>query len=149
MVMKLRIPPVVVFALCALLMWGMARYVSVVSVRSLYVAGGCVAVGTCSALSGVISFRRARTTLNPYKITGSKQLVTWGVYAISRNPMYLGMAMILVGWAFWLGEMLALLGVLFFMAYMTRFQIVPEEKALEAKFGEAFGRYCQRTRRWL
>ncbi|MDO4692034.1 MAG: isoprenylcysteine carboxylmethyltransferase family protein [Porphyromonadaceae bacterium] len=147
--MKLKIPPVAIFALFALLMWALARHISLIHCRSLYVAGACVIVGACIALVGVIAFRKARTTVNPYKLESSRELVTTGIYTLSRNPMYLGMAIMLVGWAFWLGEMLALLGVVGFMMYITYSQILPEEQVLKAKFGKSFEDYCQRTRRWL
>lgn len=63
--------------------------------------------------------------------------------------MYLGMAIILGGWGFWLGEMLTLLGVAGFMVCMTYFQIRPEEEVLTAKFGKSFEEYCQKTGRWI
>ncbi|MDO4789365.1 MAG: isoprenylcysteine carboxylmethyltransferase family protein [Porphyromonas sp.] len=147
--MKLKIPPVGVFMLFALLMWIVARSVSVISFRSLLLAGVFIVVGGCVALAGVIAFRKAQTTVNPYKIEESSALVASGIYALSRNPMYLGMAIMLVGWAFGLGEMLTLLGVLGFMVYMTYFQIRPEERALKAKFGKSFEEYCQKTGRWI
>ncbi|MDO4783341.1 MAG: isoprenylcysteine carboxylmethyltransferase family protein [Capnocytophaga felis] len=147
--MKLKIPPVVIFALCAILMWVMARNVSVVSFRLPEVALGCVIVGTIVGLAGVMAFRKAQTTVHPHKPENSKTLVVSGVYAISRNPMYLGLAMLLTGWAFWLGEMLTLLGIVGFVVYITYFQILPEEKVLKKKFGKAFEKYCQKTKRWL
>lgn len=147
--MKLKIPPVVVFALFALLMWVVARHVSFIDFRSLYLAVACVMVGVCVAFAGVVAFRRARTTLNPHRVENSTALVASGIYAFTRNPMYLGLAIMLVGWAFWQGELLTLLGVVGFMVYITYFQIRPEEQVLKAKFGKSFDEYCHRTRRWL
>jgi protein-S-isoprenylcysteine O-methyltransferase Ste14 len=77
------------------------------------------------------------------------RLVTGGVYGWTRNPMYLGWLPILAGWAAYLQHPLSLLVVPLFMLYLTRFQIVPEERALSAKFGEQFDAYRQRVRRWL
>ncbi|MBB6275403.1 methyltransferase family protein [Porphyromonas circumdentaria] len=147
--MKLKIPPVVVCALFAVLMWGVAWNFSLLHFRSLYVAGISILLGGGVALAGVVAFRKAQTTVHPQKFDGCKALVDSGIYALSRNPMYLGMAIILFGWAFWLGEMLALLGVVGFVLYMNYFQICPEEQMLKAKFGATFEKYCQKTRRWL
>ena len=77
------------------------------------------------------------------------QLVTSGVYRYTRNPMYLGMACLLLAWAVYLQNPLALLGVPLFMAYITQFQIKPEERMLVKLFGDAFIRYRQQVRRWL
>ncbi|MDR6576679.1 protein-S-isoprenylcysteine O-methyltransferase Ste14 [Pseudomonas extremaustralis] len=76
-------------------------------------------------------------------------LVEAGIYRYSRNPMYLGFAIILAAWALVLASPLTLLGVVAFVLYMNRFQITPEEWALEALFGESFARYRARVRRWL
>lgn len=147
--MRLKIPPVGVFALFAALMWIIERHVSVIRFRSLLMAGALILIGGGVALAGVVAFRKARTTVNPYKIEDCNELVTSGIYALSRNPMYLGMAIILGGWGFWLGEMLTLLGVAGFMVCMTYFQIRPEEEVLTAKFGKSFEEYCQKTGRWI
>lgn len=100
-------------------------------------------------LAGVISFRRARTTVNPLKPETATALVTSGVYRYTRNPMYLGMLAILVAWAAFLASPAALLGPLGFWTYIQRFQIRPEEKMLTSLFGRAFTDYTSRVRRWL
>jgi protein-S-isoprenylcysteine O-methyltransferase Ste14 len=76
-------------------------------------------------------------------------MVTSGVYRHTRNPMYLGMLCLLGAWAAWLGNAAALLGLPAFVAYMNRFQIAPEERALAQRFGAAFDAYAARVRRWL
>lgn len=106
-------------------------------------------VGVAIALSGVISFRRAQTTVNPLKPETSTALVTTGIYRITRNPMYLGMLAVLLAWAAYLSSAWALLGPVAFALYITRFQIIPEERALRSLFGTTFVAYTQRTRRWL
>ena len=63
--------------------------------------------------------------------------------------MYLGFALILVSWGLYLANAASLVVVVAFVTYITRFQIVPEERILEAKFGPAFLNYRARTRRWL
>lgn len=105
--------------------------------------------GVAIALSGVISFRRAQTTVNPLKPETSTALVSTGIYRITRNPMYLGMLTVLLAWAAYLSSAWALLGPVAFALYITRFQIIPEERALQSLFGAAFVEYAHRVRRWL
>ena len=105
--------------------------------------------GVAAGVAGIIEFRRARTTVNPMTPGASSSLVERGIYRHTRNPMYLGMALVLLGWAIWLGGVAAVAALPVFTLYMTRFQIVPEERFLEAKFGQTFVAYRGRVRRWL
>ncbi|KAB7622581.1 methyltransferase family protein [Alkalilimnicola sp. S0819] len=99
--------------------------------------------------AGGLAFRRARTTVNPMNPTQARALVTAGVYRYTRNPMYLGFVLLLVGWALYLANLPALLVVVGFIGYMNRYQIHPEERTLARLFGAAYREYCQRVRRWL
>ncbi|HSQ69701.1 MAG TPA: isoprenylcysteine carboxylmethyltransferase family protein [Steroidobacteraceae bacterium] len=146
-----RIPPVALCLLAAGAMWLLARITPAYRVAvpgrvalALVLAALAVLVG----ISGVRAFARARTTVNPLQPGEATSLVTQGIYSRTRNPMYLALALVLVGWACWLASPLALLVVAAFVAYLTRYQIRPEERALEATFGEAFREYCARVGRW-
>jgi protein-S-isoprenylcysteine O-methyltransferase Ste14 len=75
--------------------------------------------------------------------------VARGIYNYTRNPMYLGMLLVLLALALYRASPWALAGPLLFIVWMNRFQIVPEERALAAKFGASFEAYRQRVRRWL
>ena len=108
-----------------------------------------VGVGACFDVAGLLAFRKAKTTVNPLAPNRSTAVVSTGVYRITRNPMYLGMALILLGLALYLASPWALLGPLVFAAFITRFQIQPEERALTARFGAAYTAYCTQVRRWL
>jgi len=99
--------------------------------------------------SAIITFRRAQTTINPHHPAKSSTLITSGVFRVSRNPLYLAMLLILVGWGIWLGHGLSILFSAGFIPTMNRLQIIPEEQALQANFGDEFSRYKQRVRRWL
>ena len=114
-----------------------------------WIAGGCAVFGVLIAGAGILAFRRAGTTANPMTPDASTALVTTGVYGWTRNPMYLGWLPISLGWAAYLDHPLSLLVVPLFVLYMTRLQIIPEERALRTKFGSQFDAYCQRVRRWL
>lgn len=76
-------------------------------------------------------------------------LVTGSVYRLSRNPMYVGLALLLAAWAVYLSMLWPFLGPVLFVLYMNRFQIGPEERVMRGKFGEDYAAYAARVRRWL
>jgi protein-S-isoprenylcysteine O-methyltransferase Ste14 len=150
--LELKIPPPAVALLVAIAMWGLAPPLSLLAVPTqIRVAFALLlaVLGLGVAISGVASFRRARTTITPLKPESASALVTSGVYRFTRNPMYLGLTVVLLGWALFLASAWALLGPLLYVAYITRFQIIPEERALLSLFGKHFSDYQQRVRRWL
>ena len=151
--LELRIPPPLVGLIIAGAMWVIASSLPPLlplpaSIR-LPAAVILTLAGVAIGLSGVISFRRAQTTVNPLKPETSTSLVSTGIYRITRNPMYLGMLAVLLAWAAYLPSVLALLGPVAFSLYITRFQIIPEERALHSLFGAAFVEYTHKVRRWL
>jgi protein-S-isoprenylcysteine O-methyltransferase Ste14 len=151
-VLELKIPPPVVALLMAAAMWGIRQTTTPVDIPMVVRAGIASAVAVAGigiALWGVIAFRRARTTVNPLKPESASSLVTSGVYRFTRNPMYVGMGLVLIAWAFLLSSAMALLGPVVFVLYMNRFQIEPEERALAIRFGDAFLNYRATVRRWL
>ena len=105
--------------------------------------------GLVVALLGFRAFGEAKTTVNPVKIETASSLVTTGVYRYTRNPMYVGLASLLVAWAIYLAAPLTLLGPLAFVLYITRFQIIPEERALSRIFGRPYDDYRAMVRRWI
>ena len=76
-------------------------------------------------------------------------MVSTGIYRVTRNPMYLGLSLVLVAWAVFLSSAWALLGVAAFVLYMDRLQIAPEERALSKLFGSEYTAYRAKVRRWL
>lgn len=150
--LELRIPPVVVMVVVAGLM-GLTA--TLLPKLTLVVPGQAVvtillvAMGVTFGVAGVVIFHQAATTVDPMNPKGASSLVTKGIYRITRNPMYLGMLLVLIGWAIWLAHPFSLLLLPTFVAYMNRFQIKPEERVLRAKFGESFNVYTRSTRRWI
>lgn len=146
-----RIPPPFVAVAAAALMWG-ASWVHSPLAHSPIATALAVAVGlaglVCTA-AGLLAFSRAKTTTNPFKPEEASALVTGGIYRLTRNPIYLGLATILLAWAIYLSSPLALVALPLFVWYMNRFQIGPEERALTGLFGEEYIAYCGRVRRWL
>lgn len=150
--LELKIPPPVVTLIMAGGMWGASRLEPALpfsSGVSIPVAMVFLGVGLAVMLTAVLSFRRAQTTINPMRPEESSKLVDTGVFGLTRNPMYLGMLLLLVAWATYLRAGWAFLGPVLFVIYITRFQIMPEEKALSALFGASYAAYMARVRRWL
>jgi protein-S-isoprenylcysteine O-methyltransferase Ste14 len=143
-----KIPAPVLALLVGVAMGTLAHRTPLADLRS------AVAIVTANAsavlaLAAFFAFRRAHTTIDPTRPHRASTLVTGGVYRWTRNPMYLSLALVLVAYAIRLGAWVALAGPVLFAAYVTRFQIVPEERALASKFGAAFDEYRRRVRRWL
>ena len=150
--LETRVPPPLVAAIMALAMYGgRARGIALPLDRParIAIASLLAIAGLAVALSAVLAFRRARTTIDPHHIDKVSTLVTRGVFAFTRNPMYLGVALLLTSWATYLGTLPVFMGPVLFVAWITRFQIVPEERLLSARFGDAFDAWRRRTRRWL
>lgn len=148
--LDLKIPPVVTGAVTAIGMWLVSRALPTFEFAPLrIVAVGMGIAGAVTAGSAMLSFWKVRTTVNPMKPSSASSLVTSGIYRYTRNPMYLGMLFVLVGWALYLANALTFLFLPAFILYMNRFQIEPEERALTAAFGHEFLEYVSRARRWL
>ncbi len=150
--LELKVPPPVVALVSALLMWLINRWLPQWSWRStaLTALGGSVALaGIALIAAAMLTFRRSKTTVNPLTPAESALVVSHGVFARTRNPMYVGLAMILAGWACFLANTIAWLVLPLFVAYITRFQIIPEERILLGKFGAPFAQYLARVRRWI
>ncbi|WMC09611.1 isoprenylcysteine carboxylmethyltransferase family protein [Oceanimonas pelagia] len=144
----LWLPPPAVAALVALLMWSLAgQWPGAFWPR--WLAWGPLLAGLALMLLAARALHRAHTTLLPFAPERASRLVTSGVFAYSRNPIYLGDALLLLAFALWLQSWPALPGPVLFVAYMNRVQISAEERALHARFGKAFADYCARVRRWL
>jgi protein-S-isoprenylcysteine O-methyltransferase Ste14 len=150
--LRLKIPPVVILLIAAAAMWLLARATpqfqfplpGKVAIATGFLTAGLIVIGL-----GVATFRRAQTTVNPRQPQNTSALVTSGIYRVTRNPMYLGMLLVLIAWGAMLRHGLAL-GVLpGFVLYLNRFQIAPEEAALTNLFGQPFRDYSQQVRRWL
>jgi protein-S-isoprenylcysteine O-methyltransferase Ste14 len=150
--LETRVPPPVVMLIAALLIWGLRRTFPEMGIfipgrRAIYWT--LLALGLLVAVAGIVSFRRARTTVNPMKPDTASSLVTSGIYRFTRNPMYVGDALILLAVVVFFSNPLGLAGVVLFVAWMNLLQIPAEERALRARFGEAYDAYRARVRRWL
>ncbi|MDO6535435.1 methyltransferase family protein [Alteromonas stellipolaris] len=152
MKLEQKIPPVVVFFIVVILMWVTTKVAGFLSVyhpfkiQSLIL---CVLLGVGFALLGVTSFKKHKTSVNPIKTDRVVSLVTSGVYQYSRNPMYVGMLLCLVGIGLYTSNPLNILFIVLFVWYMNKYQITPEEAFLTDKFGASYIEYMKTVRRWL
>jgi len=150
--LELKVPPPAAALLIALAMWAATYRLPAIHLPDrmrFLLAGVCAAFGVIVALSGVRAFREAKTTVNPVTPEKASSVVTNGIFSHTRNPMYLGLTAVLVGWAVWLSIPWVLLGPVALMLYLTRFQIIPEERVMSSKFGRDYDEYRKRVRRWL
>ncbi len=147
-----KIPPPVVGALVAAAMWGVCALgpqFPIASGLKYVVVAMLVVAGLSFDALAILAFRRSRTTINPLKPERASAMVTGGVYRVTRNPMYLGMALLLLAWAVYLSALLPFAGLLIYLLYITQFQIKPEEHVLQGIFGEEYTSYAAGVRRWL
>jgi protein-S-isoprenylcysteine O-methyltransferase Ste14 len=150
--LELRVPPLAVLLIAGVLMGLIALWTpSLAWPHAIRVGSGAAfaAIGILIAVSGLVAFRRARTSASPLRPDKASSLVASGTYRYTRNPMYLGMLLVLIGWAAYLARPWALAVLPAFVIYMNRFQIGPEERVLAGIFGAEFEAYRRSVRRWL
>jgi protein-S-isoprenylcysteine O-methyltransferase Ste14 len=142
----------VVWLLVAGLMWLGSAWTPRLDLPSPLRVAAAVAL-TAAGVWAIVSARalleRANTTWHPMTPGQSTSLVTSGVFGVSRNPIYVGMLLILFAWAVLLASPAALVVSSVFVFYLDRFQIVPEERALTAILGQEYHDYLTRVRRWI
>ena len=146
-----RVPPPLVGLAVGALMAGLAQFGPALALPDSVRQGLTallVVLGIGFDGAGLLAFRKARTTINPLKPAKASAMVTGGVYRFTRNPMYVGMLLLLTAWAVHLSALSAFAGLPLFVLYIGRFQIAPEERAMEDLFGDDYRHYAQRVRRW-
>ncbi len=150
--LALKVPPVAQVIITAAAMYGVSKMVPALTFSlngSTALAVALGVMGLSLGIMGVTQFRIAQTTPNPQALEKVSSLVTSGVYQYSRNPMYVGLVLILLGWAFYFSHFLAFVLLPIFILYMTRFQIQPEERMMAQKFGKTYQDYLNKVRRWI
>ena len=148
--METKIPPPLVT-----LTFGMSIYFSrgmfpvIENQYSFYLGIFLFLSGFFILVSAVRLFRKDKTTVNPLSPEQATKLVTDGIFKYSRNPMYLGMAFILASIAVFFNLLGGIILIALFCAYITKFQIIPEERAMSDLFSDDFDKYIKETRRWV
>jgi protein-S-isoprenylcysteine O-methyltransferase Ste14 len=150
--LELKAPPIFVLAAFALLAWGLDRALPALEFRNPYafqMAAALTVAGALLLFASAFRFFKSKTTVDPRKPEETKALVLGGLYAFSRNPMYVGFACVLLACMIRLSNAAAFPAFPGFILYIHRFQILPEERFLESKFGDAYRAYKRRVRAWI
>jgi protein-S-isoprenylcysteine O-methyltransferase Ste14 len=150
--LELKVPPLPLALGFGVLMWAIDHWLPMQTDRSLVrtaIALASFGLAVAIIVTAIIGFRRAKTTVDPMHPEAASAIVTKGIYRFTRNPMYLGFLLALIAWAVFLGNVALALGPLIFVAYMNRFQISPEERTLQARFGAPYETYLRSVRRWF
>lgn len=150
--LELKIPPPLVWLVCTVLALALAAAAPAWTfpfpahrILALVIA----VLGVACGLTGIHTFHRARTTVDPHHPEQATVLVTHGLYGLTRNPMYLGLALVLLAVITWRANVVALLALPVLVLYLTRYQIQPEERLLKRLFGADYDAYRGRVRRWI
>jgi protein-S-isoprenylcysteine O-methyltransferase Ste14 len=150
--MKTKIPPPLFALLAGFLIYILHNYIpgpTIVDPLIVHYSWITFLIGGAFPTWAIITFRRAHTTLDPTDPGKASRLVIHGPYRLTRNPMYLGLFLVLFGWTLWLGNLTGFLVLPVFIMAITYLQVIPEERALSARFGEEYLRYRRQVYRWF
>jgi len=149
--LKLKIPPPLVALACGVLIWQLAALFGVETAQPLRHNMALVIAATALAidLSALVIFLRDRTTIDPRYPHKSSSIVSGGIYCYTRNPMYLGLVLLLTALMIWTGSLAGPLLIIAFVLYINHFQIRPEEQHLTDRFGREYLAYKEKVRRWI
>ena len=148
--MKAKIPPPVIAIACIVINYLSTLLITSFTFSNQRAMGGVILMfGFFTAISAVSLFRKNRTTINPMKPEDTTTLITTGIFFYTRNPMYLGLLLIVISTLMFFGAWFGLIVVCFFIWYINTYQIQPEEEALQKLFGDQFTEYSKKVRRWF
>ena len=148
--MNNKIPPPIVTLICGITIYFSKTFFNqFFSYNNNTISLSLMILGLTIFVSAVKSFRIQKTTVNPLDPKQASSLVTSGIFKFSRNPMYLGMLIILLSMAFKFNLIGGMITSIFFYIFITKFQIIPEEAAMDELFGNEFIDYCKKTKRWI
>ena len=106
-------------------------------------------IGILILINPIFKFIKSKTTIDPIKFKKVNKLIISGIYKYSRNPMYLGLLMIVISTSIFFLNIFSITTPLLFYCWINRFQIKREEIFLTEKFGEEYMSYKTKTRRWI
>ncbi len=148
--MKTKIPPPIIAATCIIINYYSTYLISSFSFSYQVIVGVILLIiGFTLAISAIYLFRKQKTTVNPMNPEETTSLVTSGIFSYTRNPMYLGLLIIITSTAIFFGSWFGPFVLLFFVWYINTFQIIPEEKAMNNLFQKQFEEYKKNVRKWI
>ncbi|WP_299472051.1 isoprenylcysteine carboxylmethyltransferase family protein [uncultured Roseibium sp.] len=150
--MKLKVPPPLILVVAVVFTFAAASWFPGLTFEfpgQFVLAAILFFLGLVPDILALLTFVRRKTTVNPMAPEETSALVTDGIYRISRNPMYLGLLFLLIAASLYFSSFVSILIIPAFIAYLTEFQIKPEEEILREKFGEPYENYLRKVRRWV
>ena len=148
--MKTKIPPPIIALGCIIINYLSTYLINPISFPISEIIGGLILlVGIATTVSAILLFKNYKTTVNPMRPEESTTLVTTGIFSITRNPMYFGLFFVIFSTVLFFGSWFGIIILMFFIWYITNFQIIPEEEAMEKLFGNKYDEYRQNIRRWI
>ena len=142
-------PPILVIILTSLVYFSSTKLELIYLPYRQIVSVIILIIGLIVIVSPVVDFIKSKTTVNPVKFKNVNRLVTTGIYRYSRNPMYLGMILIIISTTVYYLNFVSVFSPLIFYIWINKFQISREEIFLEGKFGNEYLKYKSKTRRWI
>ena len=148
--MKTKFPPPLVALTFGFLINYTKNIFPKIEIKNEIIFGSYMIIsGLIIILSAIILFKKYQTTISPLNPSNATKLITDGIYKFSRNPMYLGLLLVLVGISIILNLTGGFFFILLFILYMNLFQIIPEENAMVDLFKDEFLDYKKNVRRWI
>mgnify|MGYP001275265373 FL=1 len=148
--MKTKIPPPIIALICIVINYLSTYLINPIKFPNIEIIGGLILLlGVATALLATLLFKKDKTTVNPMNLEETTTLVTTGIFSITRNPMYLGLFLSILSTILFFGSWFGIIILMFFVWYINKFQIIPEEEAMEKLFGNKYDEYRQNVRRWI
>ena len=148
--MKTKIPPPIIALICIFINYLSTYLINPIKFPNIEIIGGLILLlGVVTAVLATLLFKKDQTTVNPRNPEKTTTLVTNGIFSITRNPMYLGLFFSISSTILFFGSWFGIIILMFFVWYINKFQIIPEEEAMEKLFGGKYSEYRQKVRRWI
>ena len=148
--MKTKIPPPIIALICIFINYLSTYLINPIKFPNIEIIGSLILLlGLVTAVLATLLFKKDKTTVNPRNPEKTTTLVTNGIFSITRNPMYLGLFFSISSTILFFGSWFGIIILMFFVWYINKFQIIPEEEAMEKLFGSKYSEYRQKVRRWI
>jgi protein-S-isoprenylcysteine O-methyltransferase Ste14 len=148
--MKTKIPPPIIALTCIVINYLSTYLINPIKFANIEIIGILILlVGLVTAMLAIFLFKKVKTTVNPINPEEVSTLVTTGIFSVTRNPMYLGLFFVICSTVFFFGSWCGIIILTLFVWYINKFQIIPEEEAMEKLFGDKYNEYRQNVRRWI
>ena len=148
--MKTKIPPPIIALMCIAINYLSTHFINPFKFPNIEIIGVFILLaGLVTAFLGYLLFKKYKTTVNPINPEETTSLVTTGIFSITRNPMYLGLFFVICSTVLFFGSWFGIIILMFFVWYINKFQIIPEEETMKKKFGNKYNEYKKNVRRWI